>query len=305
MIQITKITPQGFCKGVHYSIHLVKKAIEDQTTPRPIHILGDLVHNKYISKALEHHGVITLRGENRLKMLESIHTGTVVITAHGTSSNLRNIAENKGLHVIDATCKDVQKTHQIIQEKLNDNYTVFFYGKSGHPETEGVLSIGPNIVLLEDKINFENLPETKGKIALATQTTMSFLEVYRLHQMLLSTYPSIELIDEVCNATRLRQEAILSQSKEFDLFLVVGDSLSNNTEMLIKIASSIYENTKKIQSVDDLNSIDFSKITTIGITSGASTPTKIVDEIINQIKQHSENINHHYKSFLSSDDFLS
>src|SRR5690554_5090868 len=114
MIQITRITPQGFCKGVHYSIHLIKQTIEDSTTPKPIYILGDLVHNKHISKALANHGVITLTGLNRLDMLEEVEQGTVVITAHGASEEITKIALSKGLHVVDATCRDVTKTHTII-----------------------------------------------------------------------------------------------------------------------------------------------------------------------------------------------
>lgn len=304
MIEITRITPQGFCKGVHYSIHLVKKTIESSTTPKPIYILGDLVHNKHISASLTNLGVITLNGDNRLDMLKTVKRGTVVITAHGASEEVTKIALSKGLHVVDATCRDVIKTHTIIKEKLNEGYTVLFYGKSGHPETEGVLSISSKVILIEKDTHLETLPILDTKLALSTQTTMSFLEVYQLHQNLLLKYPKIELLDEVCNATRLRQEAILSQTILFDLFIVVGDVLSNNTEMLYQIASKQYPNTIKVQTVEDLNGIDLTAVHTIGITSGASTPTKIVDEIIDSIDKYAQIKNHHYKSTLSSDDFL-
>lgn len=304
---IRKITPQGYCKGVIYSIHLIKNVLCDPKIPRPIYILGDLVHNTFVTKALIDKGVIVLSGNSRLEMLHSIDSGTVVITAHGTSNEVIKVAQKKGIYVVDATCKDVKKTHAIIENKIQEGYDVLFFGKQNHPETEGILPISDKITLIEETTNLDSLIITNTKkIALATQTTMSFIDVMHLHQSLLTRFPHIELIDEVCNASRLRQEAILGQAKDFDLCIVVGDPKSNNTDKLYMLAKSVAKDAIKIQDVSDLNNVSLDSYTNICISSGASTPTKIVDEIVDALRKYQSECkkNHHYISILHSDDYL-
>ena len=134
------IVPRGYCKGVVRAIEIAKKQVH-QTTP--VYILGMIVHNQYIVNALEDLGIqtIDIKGKTRLELLDEINEGKVIITAHGASQKVFDKAKEKGLEVIDASCLDVIKTHDLIQDKLNEGYEILYIGKKGHPEAEGAISI--------------------------------------------------------------------------------------------------------------------------------------------------------------------
>ncbi len=143
------IVPRGYCKGVVRAIEIAKKQAH-QTAP--VYILGMIVHNQYIVNALEDLGIQTIdfKGKTRLELLDEINEGKVIITAHGASQKVFDKAKEKGLEVIDASCLDVIKTHDLIQDKLNEGYEILYIGKKGHPEAEGAISID------EKKNSFNN-----------------------------------------------------------------------------------------------------------------------------------------------------
>lgn len=298
-MEIIKITPQGLCKGVINAIHIVNKALNDPSTKKPIYMLGSLVHNQNIVRALSEKGVIILEGKSRLEMLDKISSGTVIFTAHGVSNEVRNKAIEKGLDIIDATCKDVKHSQEIIQKYIDDGYLVFYYGIKNHPETEAILSMSSKIIVMKNRDEIDKLPEYSGKMALATQTTMSFLEAIEFHQSLLKKFPQVELVEEVCNSTRIRQQAVIDHKDEVDLLIVVGDPQSNNTKMLKKVGEiKAGLPTIMVENIEDLKNFDLSKFKRIGITAGASTPNTIVKEIIEKLPKGD------YKSELVSEDYL-
>ena len=131
--------------------------------------------------------------------------------------NVKNIALKRGLNIIDATCNNVNQTHHLIKEKIRDDYTIYYYGKKGHPETEGVLGISPNIILITDKTNYNEIPIKNNKAFFTNQTTMSFFDVYKVYESLKIRIPNLVLSEEVCNATRKRQEAVISYKNKIDL----------------------------------------------------------------------------------------
>jgi|LSQX01.2.fsa_nt_gb 4-hydroxy-3-methylbut-2-enyl diphosphate reductase len=298
-MEIIKILPQGLCKGVINAIHIVNDALEDPTIKKPIYMLGSLVHNQNIVRALSEQNVIILDGKSRLEMLDEITSGTVIFTAHGVSEETRKKARAKGLDIIDATCKDVKLSHDIIRNYLDAGYMILYYGMENHPEAEGVLGISPKITLIRNKDDIEALPAYEGKLALATQTTMSFLQAIELHQYLLKKYPQIKLIDEVCNSTRIRQQAVISQKGKLDLIIVVGDRKSNNTRMLKEVAEKEAGiSAILVENVEDLKAYDLSAYERIGVTAGASTPNVIVQEIIEKLPKGD------FNSELVSEDYL-
>ena len=121
--------PRGYCYGVVDAMALAMQTAKNLNLPRPIYILGMIVHNAHVTDFFKEEGVITLDGENRLEILEQIETGTVIFTAHGVSPEVRRRARDKGLTVVDATCPDVTKTHDLIREKVADGYELFISGK--------------------------------------------------------------------------------------------------------------------------------------------------------------------------------
>lgn len=138
-MEVKAIVPRGYCKGVVNAINIAKKASQKP----PVYILGMIVHNQYIVNALEELGVKTIdhKGKTRLELLDDIDDGTVIITAHGASEQVFLKAQKKGLNVIDASCQDVIKTHDLIKDKLKLGYEILYIGKVGHPEAEGAISI--------------------------------------------------------------------------------------------------------------------------------------------------------------------
>lgn len=297
-MKIDQLTPRGFCKGVINAIYLINKALENENLKKPIYMLGNIVHNKKVVEAFKNKGIIILDGPSREEMLANINGGTVIFTAHGVSNKVRKLAMDKGLDIIDATCKDVLKTHNLINQKLSEGYKVLFYGTINHPETEGILGISDEIILVTDKTDLNSLPKYDGKIIISNQTTMSYLDVINIFEKLKQFYPQIELADELCNATRKRQEAVIN-ANGYDLIIVVGDKLSNNTKMLLNLAS---KKTKAIQveTINDLKDLDLSNYNKVAITAGASTPKSIIDEIVYNLENNTNN----YISNLNLDDYL-
>jgi len=284
-MKVIKIKPQGFCKGVTCAINIVEKALQNKDVKKPIYMLGNIVHNKIIVDSFRKRGIIVLEGQSRNEMLNKIQSGTIIITAHGTSDNVKKKALEKGLNIIDATCRDVNKTHNLVKKKLLAGYTVYYYGKDNHPETEGILGLSSAIIFISDNTNLSSLNKNNGKAFLTNQTTMSYHDVYHIYRKLKKIIPELELGEEICSATRRRQEAVLAYRDKIDLCIVVGDNLSNNTKKLQDIAKRNGIYAIQIETAKQLKNHDFSRFETVGVTAGASTPNKLVDEVIDFLKR--------------------
>lgn len=303
-MEIIKITPQGLCKGVIKAINIINRTLDDPTVPQPIYMLGNLVHNDNIIRAFEEKGIIILEGKSRIELLDEINNGTVIFTAHGVADQVVKKAMHKGLHIVDATCHDVKRTHDLIKQTLQEGKVVFYYGKKNHPETEGTLLISKDIILIEDGFDINSLPIISKKAILTNQTTMSYHDVIKLYNKLIQKYPQLELVDEICNATRFRQEAVIKMARYSDLCLIVGDKKSNNTQKLLETAEKFTQaRCIKIEGVEDLNDINLDLYQSISITAGASTPKAIVEEIIDTLQKYPVT-KKPFKTKLKGSDFL-
>lgn len=291
-MDIIKITPRGYCYGVVDAMVIARNASLDKSLPRPIYILGMIVHNKHVTDAFEEDGIYTLDGPNRLEILEQIEEGTVIFTAHGVSPEVKKRAKDKGLTCIDATCPDVEVTHELIRNKKAKGYHVIYIGKKGHPEPEGAVGVAPDIVhLVENLEDVEQLPKelVNEKLIVTNQTTMSQWDVSHLMDRLKERYPHIEVHKEICLATQVRQEAVAEQAQQADLLIVVGDPKSNNSNRLAQVSKEIaHTNAYRIADISELDTTWFEGIESVAITAGASTPTPIVKEVIDYIKKYDE-----------------
>lgn len=289
-MDIIKISPRGYCYGVVDAMVIAKNASLDKTLPRPIYILGMIVHNKHVTDAFEDEGIITLDGENRLEILEQIEEGTVIFTAHGVSPEVKRRAKEKGLTCIDATCPDVQFTHDLISNKTKEGYEVIYIGKKGHPEPEGAVGVAPEEVhLIETIEDIKILPERlhDKKLIVTNQTTMSQWDVEHIMNALKEEFPHIEVHREICMATQVRQEAVAEQAKDADLLIVVGDPKSNNSNRLAQVSKEIaHTNAYRISSLSDLKLEWLDGVETVAVTAGASTPTQIVKEVIDYLSNY-------------------
>ena len=288
-MKIKHITPMGYCYGVVDAMVIAKNVSKSPDLPRPIYILGMIVHNHHVTESLEKIGVKTIDGENRLAILEQIDHGTVIFTAHGISDAVRKRADEKGLTVVDASCPDVLITHEIVKKRLADGYQVIYIGKKGHPEPEGVLGIDPEkIHLLSTLKDLENL-ELTGKLFMTNQTTMSIWDVGDIMQAVHVKFPQVAEHSDICQATNERQLAVAEQAVGCDLTIVVGDPRSNNTNRLAEVSEK--QAGVPAHRIADVSEIKadwfdgFDDTSTVAVTAGASTPTAIVREVMAYLKQ--------------------
>lgn len=290
-MQVIKITPRGYCYGVVDAMVIARNAALDKTLPRPIYILGMIVHNKHVTDAFEQDGIITLDGKNRLEILNQVDKGTVIFTAHGVSPEVRELARKKGLVSIDATCPDVTVTHKLIEEKSAHGYDIIYIGKKGHPEPEGAIGVAPDHVhLVQNLEDIDLLDLKRDKILVTNQTTMSQWDVAQLMDRLKEKYPNIEVHKEICLATQVRQEAVANQASEADLLLVVGDPRSNNSNRLTQVSEEIaHTHSHRIADLSELKLEWLEGVEKVGVTAGASTPTPIVKEVIKFLEKYDPN----------------
>ncbi|WP_338451592.1 4-hydroxy-3-methylbut-2-enyl diphosphate reductase [Niallia oryzisoli] len=281
-MNVIKIAPRGYCYGVVDAMVIARNAALDKSLPRPIYILGMIVHNKHITDAFEEEGIITLDGKNRKEILEKVDSGTVIFTAHGVSPEVRELAKQKGLVTIDATCPDVTKTHDLIRQKEKEGYTVIYIGKRNHPEPEGAVGIAPHIVhLVENEQDVESLTLDAEKIIVTNQTTMSQWDVKHVMDKIKEKFPHAEFLNEICLATQIRQEAVADQAGEADVLIVVGDPRSNNSNRLAQVSEDIAHTTAyRIADITELELDWIMDAKTVAVTAGASTPTPITKEVI-------------------------
>lgn len=286
-VEVLKITPRGYCYGVVDAMVIAQQTACNLDLPRPIYILGMIVHNSHVTQAFEDKGIITLEGPNRMEILDQIEAGTIIFTAHGVSPEVRCKAREKGLTIVDATCPDVTKTHDLIREKTAAGYEVIYIGKRGHPEPEGVSGIAPNQVhIIETEEEVESLHLYADKIMITNQTTMSQWDIKHIIKRLLMKYSTAEIYNEICMATQVRQTAVVEQAKECELVIVVGDPRSNNSNRLAQVSEGI-AGTKayRIADLSELQVKWLQGIRKVGVTSGASTPTLITKEVIAYLEQ--------------------
>ncbi len=291
-MEVIKIAPRGYCYGVVDAMVIAQNAVKDPNLPRPIYILGMIVHNSHVTNAFKEQGVYTLDGKNRSELLDDIEEGTVIFTAHGVSPEVKKKAEDKGLMVLDATCPDVTRTHDLIREKVKENYEIVYIGKKGHPEPEGAIGVAPDHVhLIQTEADVSELDLSSfDKILVTNQTTMSQWDVYDVMQKVKEKYPQTEMEQEICMATQVRQEAVAEQAKDADLTLVVGDPRSNNSNRLAQVSIELAgTQAYRIADVSEIQLEWLEGVKKVAITAGASTPTPITKEVIKFIEQFDPN----------------
>lgn len=287
-MEVIKISPRGYCYGVVDAMVLARQAAKNLDLPRPIYILGMIVHNSHVTHSFEDEGIITLDGPNRMDILRQVEKGTVIFTAHGVSPEVRKLARDKGLTTVDATCPDVTKTHVLIEEKVADGYEVIYIGKKGHPEPEGAVGVAPGKVhLIEKEEEIADLQVSADRIVITNQTTMSQWDIKHIMKKLLEKFPGAEVHNEICLATQVRQEAVAEQAGQADLVIVVGDPRSNNSNRLAQVSEEIAGvKAYRIADITELKTEWLQGVQKVAVTSGASTPTPITKEVIAYLEQY-------------------
>jgi 4-hydroxy-3-methylbut-2-enyl diphosphate reductase len=283
-MEVLRITPRGYCHGVVDAFRIAKRVRE--STGEPVHMLGQLVHNTHATSDLQEQGIQLVDPPNRLAGLEAIDEGTVIFTAHGVSPQVKQRAAEKGLTAVDATCSDVVRTHDLVNELAARGYDVVYIGRHGHPEPEGVIGEAPGRVhLVETLEDVERLQVDNERLAVTCQTTLSVWDTESLIEAVRQRWPRVEVHNEICRATQERQEAAVAAAAEVDLVVVVGSPRSSNSNRLVEVVRKL--GGKPAYLVDSLEEIEpswFRGMRKVGVTSGASTPTQLTRRVVEYLE---------------------
>jgi 4-hydroxy-3-methylbut-2-enyl diphosphate reductase len=286
-MEVVRITPRGYCHGVVEAIRIAKRVGSERAEGEQVTMLGYLVHNEHVTRELEEHGVALVDAPDRMKGLEQIESGTVVFTAHGISPQVVAEAERRGLNVVDATCSDVTRTHDLVRRLTGEGYHVVYIGKRGHPEPAGALGVAPDATTLVERIEeVDDLEFPPGtRLAVTCQTTLSMWDTKTIIDRLVERFPDISVHNEICLATQQRQEAAVLAATDVDCVVVVGSSRSSNSLRLVQV---VEERGGKpaflVDTAADVQPQWFAGMRKIGVTAGASTPTQLTRAVIATIE---------------------
>ena len=285
-IKILLASPRGFCAGVDRAIEIVKKTLEKYGSP--VYVRHEIVHNTQVVENLKKLGAIFV------EELEEVRDRTrpVIFSAHGVPKSVPKEASNMKMFYIDATCPLVTKVHREAERHNKNGNKIILIGHKGHPEVIGTMGQIPkeNIVLIETIEDAKNL-KLEGSIAYVTQTTLSVDDTKDIIEVLEKKFPGIKapIKEDICYATTNRQNAVKKIAPQCDMFLVIGSDNSSNSKRLVEVAKKAGCN--KTQLVDFKKELPVKEIVecdTIGLTSGASAPEKLVQDLIAEIKKHAK-----------------
>ncbi len=281
--QILLAQPRGFCAGVTRAIEIVERAL--QKFGAPVYVFHEIVHNQFVVNELKDKGAIFVN------VLEDIPDASVAIfSAHGVSQAVRRTAQAKRLQVVDATCPLVTKVHNQAQRYAKKGYALVMIGHAGHEEVEGTMgSVDIEVHLVSDVSDVAGLSFSAAQpLAYVTQTTLSLDDTRDIIAALTDKFPHIEgpHVDDICYATQNRQAAVRALAKQVDLVLVVGARNSSNSNRLREVAASEKKPAYLVQDQSEIKPEWLQGVTSVGITSGASTPEVLVQGVVQVLSQH-------------------
>ncbi len=280
-MEVTVAKTAGFCFGVKRAVEQVYRQAEE--AKGPVYTFGPIIHNDQVVEDLAGKGVQVIRSEEEL---DQIREGTVIIRSHGVSRRVQEKIIANGLECVDATCPFVKKIHRIVDEEGKKGRTMIIAGDASHPEVEGICgwASGP-VYVVSDSEKLESLPlSSETPVTLAAQTTFNYKKFEELVEILYKKFYDSTVINTVCNATEERQSEARKIAAVSDAMLVIGGKHSSNTRKLYEICRESCDNTYFIETLVDLDSKPFQSFCHVGITAGASTPNKIIEEVQKNVR---------------------
>jgi 4-hydroxy-3-methylbut-2-enyl diphosphate reductase len=272
-------SPRGYCAGVDRAVIAVEKALDHYGAP--VYVRKQIVHNKHVVSSLEKRGAIFV------EEVDEVPEGSILVfSAHGVSPAVVAAADARGLNTIDATCPLVTKVHREVHRFAKEDYDILLIGHEGHEEVEGTAGEAPDKVQIVDvEIEGVRVRDPK-KLIWLSQTTLSVDETMETVVRLREKFPTLQNppSDDICYATQNRQVAIKKIGVESDLVIVVGSANSSNTVRLVEVA--LDAGAKAAYRVDFASEIEeswFEGVETVGVTSGASVPEELVEEVLDYL----------------------
>ena len=285
-LKILLASPRGFCAGVDRAIEIVKKTLVKFGSP--VYVRHEIVHNTQVVENLKKLGAVFVEELSEIKD----SSRPVIFSAHGVPKSVPKEASKKKMFYIDATCPLVTKVHREAERHNKNGYKIILIGHKGHPEVVGTMGQIPeeNIVLIETIEDAKNL-NLSGPVAYVTQTTLSVDDTKDIIKVLEKKFPKIQqpVKEDICYATTNRQEAVKKIAPLCDMFFVVGSKNSSNSQRLVEVAKKSGCIKSELITFNEQFPIEqIIKCNKIGITSGASAPEQLVQNVISEIKKHCE-----------------
>ena len=274
-MEVTLAKTAGFCFGVKRAVDKVYELADQE---EKVYTFGPIIHNEEVVQDLENKGVHVL---NSLNELAAATDGIVVIRSHGVPENVYRLLEEKHIRYADATCPFVRKIHKLVEKHSREGRRIVIVGNDHHPEVEGIKgwSLTEPVVIgsAEEAKNLQ-IPETEP-ICVVSQTTFNYNKFKDIVEILEKKRYDRIVLNTICSATEERQEEAVRLASQVDAMIVIGGKTSSNTQKLFEICRNACENTYYIQTLVDLDIKPFQSFRHVGITAGASTPNKIIEEV--------------------------
>jgi len=275
----------GFCFGVKRAVDTVYEQLK---TGKTIYTYGPIVHNEEVVWELSEKGVQVLENEEALKSLEVPEgkKAAVIIRAHGVPEKIYHLMEEKGLECIDATCPFVKRIHKIAEQESLAGKHIVIVGNPVHPEVEGIVGWcrGEATVIQTPEEAAAFVPPEGKEVCVVSQTTFNYNKFHYIVEIFQKKGYNVSVVNTICNATEERQRAARALAAEADVMIVIGGKHSSNTRKLYEICLEECANTYFIQTLDDLHLELPKAVRLVGITAGASTPNKLIEEVQNYVR---------------------
>jgi (E)-4-hydroxy-3-methyl-but-2-enyl pyrophosphate reductase len=265
----------GFCLGVKNAIKMAKQTLADQDD---VYSLGSIIHNQDVVNELANSGLKTVEA------VDQIESGTVLIRSHGATKKQLEKIKAKGLNIIDATCVLVKRLQKISQQLNEDGYRVAMIGDKNHPEVQAIVGFANDVVVIGDEKDLSKLSshEKLGVICQTTQTPEYFAQM--LGSIVKKGFSELKVINTLCNEAISRQESAVKMCRQVDIMFVLGGLHSANTRKLAELCKKHNNQTFHLQNWAELDKTLLSGKSIAGVTAGASTPDRVIDEFVENLK---------------------
>ena len=286
-MKITLAKSAGFCFGVKRAVDTVYEQLEMSAAERqPIYTFGPIIHNEEVVRDLEEKGVTVLESVEELEE-RAAHGGTVIIRAHGVEKGISEKIKELGYTLVDATCPFVLKIHRLVEKHSAEGAQIVIIGNEKHPEVKGIKSwsLDPHTAVIATPEEAEKYQAESGKkVCIVSQTTFNYKKFQELVEIFQKKGYDIIVANTICSATEERQKEASELAAKADVMIVIGGTHSSNTRKLYELCKSECENTYYIQTLADLQLELPNSVELVGITAGASTPNKIIEEVQNYVR---------------------
>ena len=288
-LKIYLASPRGFCAGVKRAIDIVEKSLTRYG--KPVYVRHEIVHNKQVVENLKKKGAVFIEELSDIKD----STRPVIFSAHGVPKSVPEEAEQKKLSFVDATCPLVSKVHRESEQLFKKGYDIILIGHNNHPEVIGTMGQLPKgSIKLVETVNDASLLDNKNfskPVAYITQTTLSVDDTAEIISKLKEKFPNIKqpIKEDICYATTNRQLAVKKIAPKCDMFFVIGSRNSSNSVRLVEVAKKAgCKNSMLMYFEKEIPMKELKNSNIIGISSGASAPEQLVQNLLNEVKKERE-----------------